>query len=336
MIYICDFFVNNKEAVSNQIKALSESVKGKIFSSGIFLGQKNLQWEDIKNNRYILPSFLYKIALPFVILFSREPIHYFEEEPSLFRRLCFNSFMGRRPLYITMYRRPADDYVKHIIKYRNLRKTFVEVAAHKKILSDGGVEASKIGVFRTPSIFRREKNSKPFSKNDIHIVFASWNSKEKGHLEDRGIVSLLSAIVGTKHHLTIVLRDSGIDELQALIKNMGVESNVEIVSPKNREELLDIYRSSDFVAFVPRKRVTKDIPNSIIDGLMVGKPAIVSSIIDVAQIIREEELGIVIGEGGNINLDIDPKIYDIWSQRALEFSAISEMDNYLKLIKEYE
>lgn len=336
MIYICDFFVNDKEAVSNQIKALSESANGKIFSSGIFLGQKNLQWEDIKKKRYILPSFLYKLVLPFVVLLSRGPIHYFEEEASLFKRLCFNLLMGEKPLYITMYRRPTGDYIQHVLKYRNLKKIFVELETHKKILVDGGIDPLKIGVFRTPSIFKRENNSKSFSRDNISIVFASWNSKEKSHLEDRGIVSLLNAIAGTSHRLTIVLRDEGIKELQALIKNMEIESSVELVSPKSREELLNIYRNSDFVAFVPRKRVTKDVPNSIIDGLMLGKPAIVSSVIDVAQIIEGEGIGMVIGEDDNINLGIDPKAYDLWSQKASEFSVVSEINNYLKLIKEYE
>lgn len=336
MIYICDFFVNDKEAISNQIKALSESVKGKIFSSGIFLGQKNLQWDDIKNNRYILPAFLYKLVLPFVVLFSRNPIHYFEEEPSLFKRLCFNLLMRRRPLYITMYRRPTDDYVRHVLKYKNLRKIFVELETHKKILLDGGVEVGKIGVFRTPSIFKRERNSKPFLKDDISIIFASWNSKEDRHLHDRGIVSLLDAVVLHGFRLIIVLRDEKVDELKKLIKDRDIENKINLVSPKDREELLSVYRNSDFVSFVPKKRVTKDVPNSIIDGLMIGKPAIVSSIIDVADIVKKERMGIIVGDDGTFNLNIDSITYNSWSQKAFDFSLASEMRRYLRLTEDYE
>jgi glycosyltransferase involved in cell wall biosynthesis len=335
MIYICDFFVNDKEGVSNQIKALSESIKGKIFSAGIFLGQKNLRWNDIKNNRYILPSILYKIILPLVILFSRDSIHHFEEEPSFFKRLCFNLLMRKRPLYITMYRRPTDAYVKHVLQYRNLSKIFVELNLHKKILLDSGVKADKIEVFRTPSIFKREKNSKLFIKDDISVVFASWNSKEKGHLKDRGIISLLNMVTSNQCHLTIVLRDDNTNELDEIIRDMGIENKVILVSPKSRDELLNIYKNSDFVAFIPEKRVTKDVPNSIIDGLALGKPAIVSSIIDVAKIVKEEGVGIVI-DGGEVNLNIAPTTYDAWSQKAFEFSLSSEMDRYLKLTEKYE
>ena len=193
MLVINDFFVRYKEAVSNQMELIANANKGKIVSATRFMGQQAMQQEDIKDNIYVYSPIKYIFqAIRETYKAKNEKVYVFEEEPCLWKRILFNK--TGNPLYISMYRRPTENYAKHLKKYKNLKKVFVELPQHKKLLIDYGIEKEKIEVTPTPSKIERKKSQKKYDPNSVNILFASWNNKEGNAIRERGLEYLLELL----------------------------------------------------------------------------------------------------------------------------------------------
>ena len=336
MIVINDFFVRYKEAVSNQMELIAKANKGKIVSATRFMGQQAMQQEDIKDDIYVyLPLKYIFQAVKETYKAKNEKIHVFEEEPCLWKRILFNK--TGNPLYISMYRRPTKNYAKHLKKYKNLKKVFVELPQHKKLLMDYGIEKEKIDVTPTPSKIERKKSQKKYDPNNVNILFASWNNKEGNAIKERGLEYLLELLKENPNYtLTIPLRDNDTETFNVIAKRIGVSDRVKLLEIHNNTEILtQLFDDSDFVAFVPQKRIVKDVPNSLIDGIVRGKPIIISDVIDFSQEVKKYGIGIVVPGGEKAKkMMIDENTYTELSNRAYEYSARNSNENYLKIIQD--
>ena len=336
MIVINDFFVRYKEAVSNQMELIAKANKGKIVSATRFMGQQAMQQEDIKDDIYVYSPLKYIFqAVKETYKAKNEKIHVFEEEPCLWKRILFNK--TGNPLYISMYRRPTKNYAKHLKKYKNLKKVFVELPQHKKLLMDYGIEKEKIEVTPTPSKIERKKSQKKYEPNNVNILFASWNNKEGNAIRERGLEYLLELLKENPNYtLTIPLRDNDTETFNVIAKRIGVSDRVKLLEIHNNTEILtQLFDDSDFVAFVPQKRIVKDVPNSLIDGIVRGKPIIISDVIDFSQEVKKYGIGIVVPGGEKAKkMMIDENTYTELSNRAYEYSARNSNENYLKIIQD--
>ena len=336
MIVINDFFVRYKEAVSNQMELIAKANKGKIVSATRFMGQQAMQQEDIKDDIYVyLPLKYIFQAVKETYKAKNEKIHVFEEEPCLWKRILFNK--TGNPLYISMYRRPTKNYAKHLKKYKNLKKVFFELPQHKKLLMDYGIEKEKIEVTPTPSKIERKKSQKKYDPNNVNILFASWNNKEGNAIKERGLEYLLELLKENPNYtLTIPLRDNDTETFNMIAKRIGVSDRVKLLEIHNNTEILtQLFDDSDFVAFVPQKRIVKDVPNSLIDGIVRGKPIIISDVIDFSQEVKKYGIGIVVPGGEKAKkMMIDENTYTELSNRAYEYSARNSNENYLKIIQD--
>ena len=336
MIVINDFFVRYKEAVSNQMELIAKANKGKIVSATRFMGQQAMQQEDIKDDIYVyLPLKYIFQAVKETYKAKNEKIHVFEEEPCLWKRILFNK--TGNPLYISMYRRQTKNYAKHLKKYKNLKKVFVELPQHKKLLMDYGIEKEKIEVTPTPSKIERKKSQKKYDPNNVNILFASWNNKEGNAIKERGLEYLLELLKENPNYtLTIPLRDNDTETFNMIAKRIGVSDRVKLLEIHNNTEILtQLFDDSDFVAFVPQKRIVKDVPNSLIDGIVRGKPIIISDVIDFSQEVKKYGIGIVVPGGEKAKkMMIDENTYTELSNRAYEYSARNSNENYLKIIQD--
>lgn len=336
MIVINDFFVRYKEAVSNQMELIAKANKGKIVSATRFMGQQAMQQEDIKDDIYVyLPLKYIFQAVKETYKAKNEKIHVFEEEPCLWKRILFNK--TGNPLYISMYRRPTKNYAKHLKKYKNLKKVFVELPQHKKLLMDYGIEKEKIEVTPTPSKIERKKSQKKYDPNNVNILFASWNNKEGNAIKERGLEYLLELLKENPNYtLTIPLRDNDTETFNMIAKRIGVSDRVKLLEIHNNTEILtQLFDDSDFVAFVPQKRIVKDVPNSLIDGIVRGKTIIISDVIDFSQEVKKYGIGIVVPGGEKAKkMMIDENTYTELSNRAYEYSARNSNENYLKIIQD--
>ena len=336
MLVINDFFVRYKEAVSNQMELIAKVNNGKIVSATRFMGQQAMQQEDIKDDIYIYSPLKYIFqAVKETYKAKNEKIHVFEEEPCLWKRILFNK--TGNPLYISMYRRPTKNYAKHLKKYKNLKKVFVELPQHKKLLMDYGIEKEKIDVTPTPSKIERKKSQKKYDPNNVNILFASWNNKEGNAIRERGLEYLLELLKENPNYtLTIPLRDNDTETFNMIAKRIGVSDRVKLLEIHNNTEILtQLFDDSDFVAFVPQKRIVKDVPNSLIDGIVRGKPIIISDVIDFSQEVKKYGIGIVVPGGEKAKkMMIDENTYTELSNRAYEYSAKNSNENYLKIIQD--
>ncbi len=335
MLIINDFFVRHKEAVSNQMESISKSNNGKIISATRFMGQKALQEEDKKDNIYVYSPVRYFFETIKAMLNSRDEIvHIFEEEPCVWKRILLNK--SGNPLYVSMYRRPTKEYAEHLKKYNNLRKVFVELPAHKKILIENGIEEEKVDVTPTPSKISRKKSDKRYDPDNVNILFASWNNKEGDAVRERGLEFILKLLKNNPNiTLTIPLRDNDTESFEKIAKELKVWDRVSLLDIHNdTKKLIELFDSSDFVAFVPQKRIVKDVPNSLIDGIVRGKPVIISDVIDFSEVVNNENIGIVFQKGvepGRINIDKDT--YSTLSENAYRYSEIHSIENYLEVIE---
>ena len=336
MLVINDFFVRYKEAVSNQMELIAKANKGKIVSATRFMGQQAMQQEDIKDDIYVYSPLKYIFqAVKETYKAKNEKIHVFEEEPCLWKRILFNK--TGNPLYISMYRRPTKNYAKHLKKYKNLKKVFVELPQHKKLLMDYGIEKEKIEVTPTPSKIERKKSQKKYDPNNVNILFASWNNKEGNAIKERGLEYLLELLKENPNYTLIIpLRDNDTETFNMIAKRIGVSDRVKLLEIHNNTEILtQLFDDSDFVAFVPQKRIVKDVPNSLIDGIVRGKPIIISDVIDFSQEVKKYGIGIVVPGGEKAKkMMIDENTYTELSNRAYEYSARNSNENYLKIIQD--
>ncbi len=336
MLVINDFFVRYKEAVSNQMELIAKANKGKIVSATRFMEQQAIQQEDIKDDIFVYSPLKYIFqAVKETYKAKNEKIHVFEEEPCLWKRILFNK--TGNPLYISMYRRPTKNYAKHLKKYKNLKKIFVELPQHKKLLMDYGIEKWKIEVTPTPSKIERKKSQKKYDPNNVNILFASWNNKEGNAIRERGLKYLLELLKENPNYtLTIPLRDNDTETFNMIAKRIGVSDRVKLLEIYNNTEILtQLFDDSDFVAFVPQKRIVKDVPNSLIDGIVRGKPIIISDVIDFSQEVKKYGVGIVVPGGEKAKkMMIDENTYTELSNRAYEYSARNSNENYLKIIQD--
>lgn len=335
MLVINDFFVRYKEAVSNQMELIAKANKAKVVSATRFMGQQAIQPEDIKDNIYVYPPIRYIFqVIKEMDQAKNEKVHVFEEESCLWKRILFNK--AKNPLYISMYRRPTKNYAKHLKKYKNLQKVFVELPQHKKLLIEYGIEKEKIEVTPTPAKIKRKKSEKKYNPNNVNILFASWNNKERNAIKERGLEYLLELLRENPNYtLTIPLRDNNTKTFNMIAKRIGVSDRVRLLEIYNNVEILtQLFDDTDFVAFLPQQRIVKDVPNSLIDGIVRGKPIIISDVIDFSQEVKEYGIGIVISAGEKARkLIVDENTYNELSNRAYEYSVRNSNENYLKIIQ---
>ena len=110
-----------------------------------------------------------------------------------------------------------------------------------------------------------------------------------------------------------------------IAKRIGVSDRVKLLEIYNNTEILtQLFDDSDFVAFVPQKRIVKDVPNSLI-----------SDVIDFSQEVKKYGIGIVVPGGEKAKkMMIDENTYTELSNRAYEYSARNSNENYLKIIQD--
>jgi len=336
MLIINDFFKRHKEAVSNQMEALLKETGGKIVTATRFMRQRAFQKEDREDSIYIYPPFLYHLVLFFQMIFNHDDIHIFEEEPQFEKRFLFNLF--RKNVYVSMYREPFYEYAEHLKKYKYLKGVYVELEYHKDLLVEWGIDPSIVHVTYTPAKVSRCKNKKKFSSKDIHLLFASWNNKEGNPLYERGLVYLLDLLVlNSNFSLTVLLRDNSTKEFIQMIKSRNLENRVRLVDVLE-ENLEQEFDQSDFVVFMIQKKLTKDVPNSLIDGISRGKPLMLTDVFGFAKIVKEENIGYVMKPNTEpVVMNITEKKYKEMSENAYNVSKKYTNQNYVNsIIKYYE
>lgn len=331
MIVVNDFFKRHKEAVSNQMELVKNAYDCRIITATRFMNQKAFQKEDRNDKIYIYNPFFYHIVLFFNMFRKDKDIHIFEEEPQFEKRFLFNTF--NKNVYVSMYREPFLKYAEHLKKYKNLKAVYVEMEEHKQKLIDYGINKDIIHVTYTPAKIKRKVNRKKYNPQHVNLLFASWNNKEGNPLSERGLIYLLDLLQLNEHlYLTILLRDNDVTEYLKMIHDRKLENRIELLDI-NEKELSKKFDNSDFVVFPIQKRITKDVPNSLIDGISRGKPVLLSTIFGLSKTIKDNNAGIIIEPNTKpFKFNISEKKYYELSTNAYNLSKRYVAFNYKKEI----
>lgn len=330
MTYICNFYAHQKEAVSNQLELLRNHVGGNLFAAGIFLNQQHLLYEDICQKRIILsePEFIRTLPNFVKSLPKDESIHYFSEEPEQDKLKIFNSVPNN--LYISMYRKPTKEFVKFLKEFKKLTKIYVELDSHKSILSEFGIAPDKIIVSHPPSILERSFSVREFTGK---FLFASWNGGDFNSLEKRGLIAILDLLeLNTDIVCNIILRDNEINLYEEMIQKRGLDGRITLSNINSYIDLRKAFMDTDVVLFLTQIKLTKDVPNSIIDGFALGKPVVMTNVVDFAKIVTDYDMGWVINPGEVLDTRIIKTKYKEMSQNAFKYSEILTPFNYIKAI----
>ena len=117
---------------------------------------------------------------------------------------------------------------------------------------------------------------------------------------------------------------------------MNLGARVKMKWPIGLYELKQIFQKCDFVAFTPKIKISKDVPNSIIDGLSLGKPCIITNIIDFSRVVEDRRMGLVINDLGLFKFTINKENYLLMSKYAYDYSSLHSDDAYSELIDNYK
>jgi len=286
MIYLSNFFARGVEAVSIQVEAARLSPKDPIISCGYFLDQKILSLSDIKDNIWIFPKWLFPLVSTLVISFSRQGIHYFEDEPSSIKKILLN--LRCRPVYISLFKDVTPALINYLKGLHFLEGVTVETAELEARLKR---ELPNVNVLRAlpQPLWDDTKVNDP----DHTFVFASWNGGSKIALHERGVVNILKLCKAKALSCVIVLRDGQIGQLKKYIKGMGLGTQIKLLSPGSKVEVCKAFNAAEYVIMLPEKPVMKGVPNSVIDGLALGKPCLISSCLGFAKEVKNDHMGIV-------------------------------------------
>jgi glycosyltransferase involved in cell wall biosynthesis len=328
MIYICNFYAHKREGVSNQIELLRAHTDGYLFSAGIFLDQQYLLHKDISQKRIILSESEFKHALPDFVksLPKNEKIHYFSEEQEADKLKIFNSVPNN--LYISMYRKPTKKYAFFLKKFKNLSRIYVELESHKKILIKCGIKPGKIIISNSPSMFKRSFGVRNFTNK---FLFASWNGGSIKSLTERGLMAILDFLEANRKSVcNILLRDNETSLYKKIIKKRGLDNRITLSNIDSIVDLHNAFLETDIVLFLMQKKLTKDVPNSIIDGFSLGKPVIMTNTVDFAKDVVDYNMGWVIKPNEILEIKKIKETYKEKSQNAFKYSKKMTSANYIK------
>lgn len=330
MIYICNFYAHKREGISNQIELLRSYTDGYLFAAGIFLDQQYLLHEDISKKRIILSESEFGRVLPVFVksLPKNEKIHYFSEEPESDKLKIFNSVPNN--LYISMYRKPDKRYATFLKKFKNLKRIYVELEYHKMILIKFGIPSDKIILSRSPSMFNMSFSNKKFNNK---FLFASWNGGSIESLTGRGLIAILDFLeINRESICNILLRDNEISLYKKIIKKRGLTNRIILSTINSTTDLYNAFAYTDIILFLMQKKLTKDVPNSIIDGFSLGKPVIMTNTVDFAKDVVDYNMGWVIKPNEILEIKKIKETYKEKSQNAFKYSKKMTPTNYIKAV----
>jgi glycosyltransferase involved in cell wall biosynthesis len=201
----------------------------------------------------------------------------------------FLSVLGRRPIILTVTQRgnPGDPGL--------LRRVHHVVAESESLAADAraaGVPDDRISV-RLPGVDLAAFPATPPPPRDgtWRCVFAS-SPEDLSEVESKGLGLLLElARREPTFHLDVLWRpfSKRSDEALAAVR-AGAPANVTF-KPGRVARIQDEYAQAHFVV-APFKTVGKPAPNSVLEGLAIGRPGLVSDYTDLGGLLEREQAGV--------------------------------------------
>lgn len=187
----------------------------------------------------------------------------------------------------------SDKTTSNIPKCSTLARIIVSNSRTAHYLESKGLNNVKIikpGIdlnlihFNKSDVFDKNKPLK------IIIASAPWT---RNQIKSKGIINLLQLIKSENIELTLVLRGHFEKEIRELIRNFNAEESVQIINGKI--DVPGLMKQHHVVVLLSEESaIVKSYPHSLVEGLSVGIPVVVSDTIAMADMVRENGLGEVV------------------------------------------
>lgn len=183
-------------------------------------------------------------------------------------------------------------------KLKKLRKIVVESERQKKQLLSLGIKEEKIKLIYPP-VDMEVFNYRP-AKGNFKILYASCPTRECD-FQKRGIHLILDYAKRSGENIFIPWRGGAYKEIKRLINKNSVFANkinnLKITPKiiKNAKEMNQIYAQAHctLIPYTQFDDFLKLIPNSALESLAAGKPLLVSTKTELAEIVEKEKCGVV-------------------------------------------
>jgi glycosyltransferase involved in cell wall biosynthesis len=197
----------------------------------------------------------------------------------------------KRPLVVTGSAASSFAKIEDSEFYEKVDSIVVESRYQKDQLLDMDVSENKIRIIR-PGIDLKKFRPLPVKRGTFSVLFASSPPSES-QMEARGVFMLLDcAAQNPDIDFILIWRKAGYEALMKKIKSADIR-NV-IVKNKIIGDMRKEYAKADCVA-APYNSIDieKPIPRSIVEAIACGKPVLVTSNVDIRDIVSQEQCGIV-------------------------------------------
>lgn len=201
--------------------------------------------------------------------------------------------LNRKPAVLTNASAIIMDRVESCKSYwSKLDRIVVECNRDKKILLGCGVSPERLKLIY-PGVQLPEVTTPKIGKK-FKILFASAPiSNEVEEFSSKGLDLILKVAAELKDcSFTLLWRKKHLDRIKGQIDALKLKNVVlqnEIIS-----DVMQSFKESHAIIFVPIKEdACKPCPHSIIEALAAGRPVIVSMFVGIADLIQQEECGVV-------------------------------------------
>jgi glycosyltransferase involved in cell wall biosynthesis len=202
----------------------------------------------------------------------------------------FLRVLGRRPLLMTVALPGA---VLDAATYRHVRRFAVETDALADVLCQGGVSADRIEVI-PPGIDLAEFTPTPPPDTRFRVVFASTPA-DPAEFEIRGIPMLVE-LARARYNIDVVLqwRQWGpLSEAERLIARMDPPENL-ILDRRDVNRMSTVYQQAHATVCCFAEGFGKSAPNSVIESLACGRPALLTDTCGLSRLVQREGAGVVV------------------------------------------
>jgi glycosyltransferase involved in cell wall biosynthesis len=237
----------------------------------------------------------------------------------------FLHVLGRRPILFTVAipGRPLEPAL-----YGKVGRFVAESGAIAADLASAGISADRIELIH-PAVNLARYAPHPAPQGRFRVLFASTPSNLL-EMDSRGIGLLIElARVRPDIEVLVLWRQWGrVDEARQLIESRRPPANFR-VEQRDAVDMPEVYRSAHATVCCFEAGIGKSAPNSVVEGLAAGRPALVTDTCGIGALIAHWGAGVVTlrtVEGLARGVDDLRRSYDDASARARRL-AESEFDD---------
>ena len=180
--------------------------------------------------------------------------------------------------------------------YRRARNLELRRAAHvltpsvwlRDLAISWGVDSERVTVVPNPAPLRRPSDE-PIRRDGPSLAFA-------GRLTAQKSLDVAVRAVAAVEGVSLAIAGEGPERgpLEALAAELGAADRVRFLGPLPRDAVLDLYAAADAAVLSSE---WENAPHTVVEALSLGTPVLATATGGVAEVVRHEENGLLVGRG---------------------------------------